>query len=135
MILEQARGAIDGCVGLHGEGIVACCLTQLAGGNSALQQPFIDLLYATIFEVVSQSEPGNNNTVAHQWVFTALNDESVVRSRDMDNDVKGKLMNLMFVVVGREGGIMERKKFSNLMADFVDLIKKEVGADALLVYE
>jgi len=88
MILEQARGAIDGCVGQHGENVVACCFNQLAGGNTALQQPFTDLLYATIFEVVSQSEVGNNNTVAHQWVFKALNDEGAIK---MDNEVKGKV--------------------------------------------
>ena len=110
IILEQARGTIDSCVGAHGGNIIACCFGQLAGGNTALQQPFTDLLHATIFEVISQSELGNNNTVAHQWVFEALKDES-----NLDNDVKGKIMNLIFSLVRGGGGALDKKKFNELI--------------------
>lgn len=48
-----------------------------------------------------------------------------------------QVMNLIFVLVarGRTGGIAEKKKFNDLIKDFVFLIKKEVGVECLLRYE
>ena len=133
--LEALAGTIDEQLVRHGEAVTKACVDGLAGGPQMLWPSISDCLLSITMHVAGSNGAGpvvEDNTIAHQWVFTALSNCKGRNGDAVDPETCRQIVQILFEL-SREGQ-KSKPKAKMLLTDFAKICKGEMNTDALLTY-
>jgi len=133
--LEAGSAIISISVFHHGEVVTKACVTALSGGAPQMLWPaYSDALFALVSHVVGSSEsPTNGDEVAHQWMTSALSDDSAsVSGVVLPSETKSAVTHFLFGLA--KEGPKSKPRAKMLLGDFGKICKGEATADVLVAY-
>lgn len=134
-VLEGMAGKIDEQLLLHGEAVIRACIDGLSGGPQMLWPSLSDCAFAITTHVAGDNAAGpvvEDNTVAHQWVYSALSNCKNTEGETMKPETCQQIMAILFEL-SRQGQ-KSKPKAKMLLTDFGKICKGEMTTDALLTY-
>mmetsp|Transcript_13090 Transcript_13090/g.19606 ORF Transcript_13090/g.19606 Transcript_13090/m.19606 type:complete len:862 (-) Transcript_13090:432-3017(-) len=130
-ILKEPGGPLDTALARCGESLTRSCIRGLAGASPQPLWPILaDCMFAVVLRTTQSSQP-SDHTMAHEWVWHSLADESA--NERLSDESKQLVMKVLFGLVSTNGP-KSKPMVKMLLTDFAKICKGDMSADSLLTY-